>query len=269
MRYAEYPPSPRFARLVDAYWILEGDGHGVPDAILPDGRVELIFHYGAAFTRHLGEGAVERQQATLVAGQTLVPVVLSHHGRAGVAAIRLKPAATRSLLRLPAREITGQIHDLEALFPSARDLRERLGGTRDDVERVRCLESWLDAQPAADLQADVEAAVDLILRSGGRAEVGCVAVQAGIHVRQLERRFTDDVGLTPKQLARIVRLQRALRHVRSGAALADAALACGYYDQSHMALDFSRLASVSPVEWRDRAGVLAPLFAGSPVDRPS
>jgi AraC-like DNA-binding protein len=263
MRYVEYPPSPRLARLVDTYWILEGDGHGIPDAILPDGRVELIVHYGAAFTRHRADGTEECQSATLLAGQALAPVVLSHHGRAGVAAIRLKPAATRSLIRVAAGEITGQILDLDTLFPSARGLRDRLGDVRDDVERVRCLESWLIAQPLADLRPDVEAAADLILRTGGRAEVGAIALLAGIHLRSLERRFTDDVGVTPKQFARIARLQRALRCIRSGAALAETALASGYYDQSHMALDFSRLASLSPGDWRDHAGVLAPLFAGS------
>ena len=48
IRYAEYPPSPRFARIVERYWMLEGHGTGSPDAVLPDGRLEVIFHYDQA-----------------------------------------------------------------------------------------------------------------------------------------------------------------------------------------------------------------------------
>jgi AraC-like DNA-binding protein len=262
MRYAEYAASPRFARVVDAYWILEGQGCGDPDAILPDGRVELIFHYGAPFSRHRPDGRIERQSNALVAGQALAPVVLSHRGSAGVAGVRVRPAAARTLLGFPVNEITGEIEDLALLDSSARTLCDRLGEARDDQERIGCLERWLAGRQMSEPRVEVEAAVDLIHRSGGRADIAALAGSAGTTVRSLERRFTEDVGLTPKRLARIVRLQRALRHVRSGSPLAGTALACGYYDQSHMALDFSQLALVSPGEWRTHAGVLAPLFAG-------
>jgi len=262
MRYAEYPPSPHFARLVDAYWILDGDGDGVPDAILPDGRVELIFHYGVTFCRHHPSGAIERQPDTLVAGQTLAPVVLSHTGRAGVAAVRLKPGAARAVLRLPAGDITGAILPLDAVLPSAEYVRDRLGHAKDDAERIAALEAWLAELRLGEPRTEVEASVEMILRTGGRADVATLAAHCGIGVRRLERRFVEDVGVTPKQLARVVRLQRALRHVRTGRALVDVALACGYYDQSHMVLDFQRLAAVSPSAWRQYDGILAPLFAG-------
>jgi AraC-like DNA-binding protein len=262
MRYAEYPPSPRFARLVDTYWILEGDGSGVPDAILPDGRVELIFHYGATFSRHHPGGRIERQADTLVAGQTLAPVLLSHRGCAGVAAIRVKPAAAGAVLRLPAGDVTGAILPLDVLFPSAKRVRDRLGEARSDAERIAALEAWLAERPGRAPRPEVEASVEFIRRTGGRADVATLASRCGIGVRRLERCFVEDVGVTPKQLACVVRLQRALRHVRTGRSLADVALACGYYDQSHMVLDFQRLAAVSPRAWREHDGILAPLFAG-------
>jgi AraC-like DNA-binding protein len=262
MRYAEYRPSLRFARFVDAYWILEGEGTGLPDAILPDGRLEIIFHYGATFRHHHADGTIERQLRSLLAGQALAPIVLSHHGCAGVAAIRLRPAAAGAVLRFPVSETTGRIQDLGAVFPSARALRDRLGDARDDKERIEGLESWLDERALEDPRPEVEAAVAVIVQTGGRADIATLASRAGIGMRRLERRFVEDVGLTPKRFARIIRLQRALRLVRSGDALASVALACGYYDQSHMVLDFQRLAAVSPRAWREHAGVLAPLFAG-------
>ncbi len=56
MRYAEYTPAPHLAALVERFWLLEGSSTGSADAIIPDGRVELIFHYGGPFWRHDASG---------------------------------------------------------------------------------------------------------------------------------------------------------------------------------------------------------------------
>ena len=262
VRYVEYAASPRFAWLVECFWMLEGPGTGVPDAILPDGRMELVFHAGARFTRH-ARGAIDRQPAAIVAGQLTEPVVLSHHGYARVAAIRLRPGTAHALL--PVGDFTGQIVDLDAVFPSAGELRERLFDARDDRQRIDCLERWLEHVVRKTPQPDIDAVVGEILRTDGRARIAHVAARLGLGPRHLQRRFADTVGLSPKQFARIVRLQAALRRVRTGstlAPLADVALACGYYDQPHMARDFRQLAAMSPDVWREHAGTLAPLFVG-------
>ena len=95
MRYAEYSPPPNLATLVERFWLLEGAAQstgGSADAVIPDGRVELIFHYGGSFWRH-DDGGAEEQPAALLVGQMVAPVVLAAEGPAGVAAIRLRPAA--------------------------------------------------------------------------------------------------------------------------------------------------------------------------------
>jgi AraC-like DNA-binding protein len=55
-------------------------------------------------------------------------------------------------------------------------------------------------------------------------------------------------------------LQAALRRVRAGSPLSEAALASGYYDQAHMTRDFRELASMSPSAWQRHSGELAALF---------
>ena len=72
------------------------------------------------------------------------------------------------------------------------------------------------------------------------------------------------MGLGPKTFARIVRLHAALQSIRQGQSLSDVAVACGYYDQAHMARDFRQLAATSPAVWQAHAGELAPLFLFNP-----
>ena len=268
MRYAEYSPAPRLAALVERFWLLEGSSTGSADAIIPDGRVELIFHYGGPFWRHVVNGDRLQQPTALLVGQMVAPVVLAPDGPAGVAAIRLRPAASRTLLRFSLQEVSGRFVDLELVFPSAKRLCERLAEASNDGERIHALEEWLIAMACPAPRRYVDAAVGTILESGGRVSMEALVSRAGTSLRQMERQFREDVGLTPKTFSRIVRLQAALRRVRQGSALAEVALACGFYDQAHMTRDFRELASMSPGAWQSYAGDLAPLFIEGPVPTP-
>ena len=152
MRYAEYLPSPRLAAIVERLWILEGPGEGIADAILPDGRIEIIFHCGAPFRQHLPSGAVVIQPSALLAGQILSPISLSHVGAARVVAIRLRPWSARVLVRDVGEAVGAR------------------GGGRVLFEHERPLERWLARDAAIDVGlVDAEGRLG---RKGGRGAVG-------------------------------------------------------------------------------------------------
>lgn len=272
MHYAEYAPSPRLRGVVERFWFLETDAGGSADAVLPDGRMELVFHYRGAFRRRTFDGAgpnpasaapLVKQPAALLVGQMVDPVVLIPAERTAVAGIRLHPAAGRSLLKFPAAEILGRFLDLSLVFPSAATLEERLADAADNLARGALLESWLVGVGCESPQREIAAAVHAIERSGGRTSIERLAVLTGIGVRRLERQFREQVGMPPKTFSRLVRLQRALAAIHEGLALSDVAAACGFYDQAHMTRDFHELAAMSPGVWQAHAGELAPLFVSS------
>ncbi|MFD8993518.1 helix-turn-helix domain-containing protein [Streptomyces abikoensis] len=70
--------------------------------------------------------------------------------------------------------------------------------------------------------------------------------------QHLNVRFSQEVGLSPKTLTRIARLQRAMALMRSTRppSLADAAAMCGYTDQSHLNRDFRLLTGCTPARCR-------------------
>jgi|SRR5436190_5330853 len=260
MRYAQYAPSAALAPVVECYWILEGADCGEPQPIVPDGRPEIVLHFGDRFDRHHPGGRVERQDPAVLVGQLRAPIHLACPGRAGVAAIRLRPSALPAFAGCAASELTGRTVDLDAIAGSTASLRERLAAAMTDRERVGLLESWLLGRIRGTPARAVSAAVEAILAAPAAATLPLVAAHAGIGVRQLERRFLVDVGMTPKTFARIARLQRALARIAGGASLADAAHACGYYDQPHMTRDFARLAETSPAAWSASGADLTRLF---------
>ncbi|MFI1964577.1 helix-turn-helix domain-containing protein [Streptomyces pathocidini] len=85
-----------------------------------------------------------------------------------------------------------------------------------------------------------------LLRTAGRTPVGQLANEAGWSRRQLERRFLQQVGLPPKSLAQVIRLQAALRHHRRGLTWADVAGTAGYHDQAHFTRSFKAMIGCTP-----------------------
>jgi AraC-like DNA-binding protein len=100
-------------------------------------------------------------------------------------------------------------------------------------------------------------AVDRLAATGGRIPIEELATQTGFTRKHLGTLFQQQVGLSPKALARIHRFRGALALLDGSAGQvpwAELAEQCGFYDQSHLINEFRRFTGFSPVELsrRDR-----------------
>jgi methylphosphotriester-DNA--protein-cysteine methyltransferase len=89
----------------------------------------------------------------------------------------------------------------------------------------------------------------MILGSPAEARVAWLARDLGVGERQLERAFVERVGVGPKALVRVARLQALLPRIDTAQApvpWATLALDLGYADQAHMVREVKRLAGVTP-----------------------
>lgn len=129
-------------------------------------------------------------------------------------------------------------------------LRERLLEARTPGDALAVMEAVLLEQLTGSLWPDpaVLAAAGALSRG---VRVGEVAGDLGLLPRTLRRRFTAQVGLTPKRFARVQRLQRLVRDLDGHGSIDWAAMAAGhgYADQSHLADEFRELAGVTPGEY--------------------
>src|SRR5262245_40285761 len=110
MIYHEVPPPQRLAGLVSRFWFLRGSAAELtPQTIVPDGRPEIVVHLGEPFGERDPSNVTRTQSAALFAGQLIGPLHLVPLGEADVVGIRFHPAAARSLLRIPASELTARV----------------------------------------------------------------------------------------------------------------------------------------------------------------
>ncbi len=112
------------------------------------------------------------------------------------------------------------------------------------------------AGAAREAAPEVSWAWHQLLRAGGTVRVSALAAGTGWSGRHLTSRFRAEIGLTPKAAARVIRFDRA-RRCWCGTwpwpgpeyRLADLAVACGYFDQAHLAREFRALAGCPPSQW--------------------
>ena len=89
-----------------------------------------------------------------------------------------------------------------------------------------------------------------LVETGGRISIGALVGEVGFSQKHLIGQFREQIGLSPKTLARVLRFGRAIRMIKSGGGvrLAEIAQDCGYYDQAHFSRDFHVFAGVTPTE---------------------
>ncbi len=225
--------------------------------MVPRGTVSLLigFHGETHVGRHVGgrSGTSGFRHTSVISGLHTGARVLGHHGELQGVEVTLAPwAAHRLLAGTTLGELADGVADpAEVLGRRFRGLGEMLEAAPCWQERFarldRALLDWtFDAAPAREPSPVVLQAWEILTRTAGAVAMGEVAARTGWSLRHLETRFREQIGLTPKKLARVLRLNRAMWMLSTGRRAADTALECGLYDQSHLNREFRAMTGMPP-----------------------
>lgn len=264
MFYKALPPPAHLEPFVDCIWILaapKGDSDPEPEIVLPDGKTELVVHFGDAFLKLEG-GSYERQARVLMSGQLTERIMLKPTGEVGVVSIRFKAAGAARFFDVPYEEIVDRVVDFADFEPAfSAAIHERIARAESHDERLAAMIALLEERLTQESKEDifVRQACRYIVGSEGEYSVQELVRLIGFSERQLERKFKRQVGITPKVLSRLMRFQKFLAMAREAntLTLADAAAACGYYDQSHFIRDFTKFSGMSPMKYLSSSHVMS------------
>lgn len=141
---------------------------------------------------------------------------------------------------------------------------------RADAFALRHAMTFLDAAITGDANAVTAASIDLVANSNentqrthapawlsrlhdeleetplGRVDVAARAKEAGAHPAHASRLFRRCFANSLTEHAQAHSVRRAMAALAAGATLCDAALAAGFYDQSHMTRVFKRVTGRTP-----------------------
>lgn len=262
--YAQARPSPALRPYVAHYTGYRQ--RGVPPAThrgLPSPYLTLVLTMDEPLVvaAHPDHRQAPGRYDALLGGLHLSPALIVHDGRQSGVQVAVNPLGCRALFGLPAAELSGVDADLTAVVPEpfVSALRDRLRAGSSWPARFAALDAALAdlVRDRTGVHPDVAYAFDRVIDSGGRVSVAELAGEVGWSARHLTNRFRAEVGLRPKEAARVARFDRARRRLRPGVRLGDLAAATGYFDQAHLAREFHALAGVPASRWlADEIGFL-------------
>jgi AraC-like DNA-binding protein len=244
------PPHPSLAHLVRGYCAIDDVHTPMTEEhrLYPECNVLLAFLHGESY---LGVGNdVKRLPRVHVQEFTDFPVRLCSRGPTRMVAVEFFPWGAIRLLG----PRTAAPHDTftvpEVVNPNFAARMERLLAARQQDEALHLLEEWLLSQAArVDLESSPAiTAATRLFEAGGHGTVATLAEGVGLSVRQLERQFQAQVGMTPKLLARLTRFEAAQHRIfgNSGVSFTRLAHDLGYADQAHFTREFRAFARLSP-----------------------
>lgn len=254
MHYQSFDPHTDLSPLVKCYWTLEvpADNHAEPQRIIPDGCIEMIFTLGDDIKRFTTDTEFIIQPRAMILGHTLEPFFIQPMGYVNTFAVRFYPYGFTSFVAASLKDLANKETPITFLFGEdhASTLTERIVHASDTVARIQIVEDFLlERLKRADTISNiVQNTVEALLSSRGTESIGALLQNDPSKRRRLERRFLKEVGISPKQLGKVIRLQAALRLLlnHSSDSLTQIAYEGEYYDQAHFIRDFKEFTGISP-----------------------
>ena len=250
-----YIPKPPLSEFVALIWLYEGSSRlHVLERVLPTGTMELIVNLREDEARIYDRQNTNHYQTlpgSLICGAHSDYFVIDTIGQQAVMGVHFKPGGAFPFFKLPAGELRNTHVPLETLWRGfASELRERVLAAPTADSKFRVLEQVLLAQAARPLERHraVTFALDRLPQA---RTISDVTNQIGLSKRRFIQLFDEEVGLTPKLYARVLRFQQVLHLVQKQEQIdwVEVALACGYFDQAHFIHDFRAFSGLNPTAY--------------------
>lgn len=243
LSYHEYSPPPALRGVVRCFWTSHSSQRAIAPAshrIAPDGCMDWLFDFGC------GQADSARVIGTMSKALNYV-----QHGVVDLLGVRFHPGAHTALLRLDAAELLDADAKLECFLGRAsHSLWESLASLDGASRRAR-LAAEILRRLASTPDAYVAHCVARLETSAGLLKIGGLEQSTGLSARQLERKFTAHVGVSPKVFARIVRLKHVLARIEGNATPDWVTIAqeTGHADQAHLIREFRKLMGCKPTDY--------------------
>lgn len=167
--------------------------------------------------------------------------------------VRLSPLVAYAVLGPDVGRMDAGVLTLDALLGAeAARLSDRLNGLSTWGERFASVEDWLvDRAVAAEMSTgrltpEVSWAWQRIVAGRGSVRISGLADEVGWSRKRLWTRFGDQIGLSPKRAAKLVRFDHAVHRLVAGQDAAGVAADGGFADQSHLHRDVVEFTELTP-----------------------
>jgi AraC-like DNA-binding protein len=224
-------------------WPLPARPHQIIDIYLAD-----------PFRRRIDGGPMETVPVTVVVGpQASRHTQLYMSGELHIFNILFQPAGLNRLVGVDMATLLNEgIAARDVLGKRALLLSDAVRSATDFPSRVAAAERWFGSMlDGCAAENGISRVSRLLMATRGRARIDSLVERSGLSARQFQRRFTAQVGLSPKLYSRTIRFDAALTAHRDHPARPWTQILhqAGFFDQAHFIHECHALAGASPSQF--------------------
>jgi len=214
----------------------------------------IDIYLGDPFRLRIKGGPLQTAPETVVVGpQGSRRIQIFVSGEVHIFNILLQPAALNRLIGIDMTSLVNEgiaAHDV--LGTRAVGLNDAVRSATDFASRVAAAERWFGNMLRSGAPEDgIDLASRLLLARRGRARIDSLVERSDLSARHFQRRFTTQIGLSPKLYARTVRFDAALmaHHRDPARPWTEIVHEAGYFDQAHFVRECHALVSAAPSQF--------------------
>lgn len=243
--FQRFMPHVALRPWVQCYWVIQSrlTAQGSTETLYPDGGTNINFYFTPD----------QEPRLSFYTRQIVNRVHLS--GEQNCLGIRFRPGGVAQLLGISMPEWIGrEFSAIDLGFHPLHELQKRLGELSTTQQRITLVEQWLLARME---QCSAQPGILQYLLPKliyGADSIETVCEQIAMSRRKLERKFHEEVGLSPGQIKQFgrIKLARKLISDQPHVPLVDVAHHVGFYDQAHFIRQFQKLTGLTPGQYRKK-----------------
>lgn len=256
---SEFAPSPALAPFIRSYTYREFDTNGT-DIIKPwhashEASISFFFKDVPVKLTDTTTGKILKRgkNCDVVGMSTRYNGDMTFNGKYSFLQILFQPHGFYTLFNAAPLEIADKIVWSGDIFNSEINLlHEQLYEAKSVAAMAELANNWLlqylNKKRRVDYKDRITATANLITKNAGLINLDTLAHYACMSMRNFERIFISETGMSPKQLCCISRFNNALELKLSYPSIKWTSIAhqSGYFDQMHLVKDFKRFCGEAP-----------------------
>ncbi|MFC2117415.1 DUF6597 domain-containing transcriptional factor [Bacteroidota bacterium] len=258
MLYKEYIPDSYFSKHVESYWeIFTNSCDKVTSAIMPpEGVFDILFINTPIFLKYSKDDSnkwIRINNGAFFMGLLTQSVSLRLEKNTNVFGIRLKPFSLAKLINKPLHIYTNKIDRLQEVFNNVdQKIINGIIYSESINSKIKYVELFISGiiDKSIEINQEIREILNNIMDNKGDIKISKLYIEYNTNKFTLRNHFLNNVGLSPKEISKIWRLNNFLKLRKEFPAenLTSSGYDAGYYDQSHLIKDFKSYFNSSPFQ---------------------
>jgi AraC-like DNA-binding protein len=227
----------------------------VPLQMYPEGYFELVFQVGSNFFQNSNDtGEWKKRPMQFIGGlHNKSYSIKPERKHSMLISVNFKPNSARYFIPEKLQLFKNKLVSLDDVFK--RSELGRVGemyGWPNTGMTIRLIEEFLSGIFIERSDSRIDFVLDTIMINKGFVNMKDLAANACLSHSQFRRRFKEEIGMSPKEYSKIVRIKNVseILSQKPNLKLTELAYEFGYYDQAHFIKDFKSVMGTSPKHFR-------------------